>query len=238
MKFHKPELIPLLFILCATLVLSGLGLWQLQRLQWKQQMIAQVEKMQATEPLEALPDAQAQSLEFSTVRLRGRFLHDKEIHKTSKYHGNKVGYHILTPLETYDHGTAESQEPVVVLVNRGWVPAELKEREKRPDTVAEENVIAVGLLVNPQRKNIFLPDNDVKNNVWLYDDMAQMSEFSGETLFPMMVVATGNQKIDHYPIPSDGVIKLRNDHLGYAITWFTLAIIGLIMFAFYYRKQD
>lgn len=227
MKFRKPELIPLIFIICATALLVSLGVWQLKRLAWKEALIAQVEMAGQAVPLTSLPQDNFKDAEFRRITLSGQFLHDKEIHKTSKYRGQQVGYHVLTPLKT---------EGSTILVNRGWVPAAKKEAEERPETVAVQNASVSGLLLAPQRKNPFLPDNDLKNNVWLYDDMQQMQGFTGEALYPLMLVAVGDTKSDRLPVPSDGVIKLRNDHLGYAVSWFGLALIGLIMFGVYYRK--
>lgn len=237
MAFRKPELIPLLFIICATSLLGGLGVWQLQRLQWKEGLIAQVEKAQNLRPLDWPPQQNIADAEYRSITLSGRFLHDKELHKIGKYHDNQAGYHILTPFQPYMHLISKDDQ-ITILVNRGWVPASMKERDKRPETVREDNGIVTGILVSFQKKNPFLPSNDVKHNVWLYDDLAQMSEVTGETLYPMVIVATGPQQADQYPVPSDGKISFRNDHLGYAITWFSLMMIGLIMFGFYHWVKD
>lgn len=233
MAFRKPEPIPVIFIIGATLLLGGLGVWQLKRLAWKETVIAQVEQVQELPALRQIPPpANMAKAEYRRITLAGRFLHEKELHKASKYHGNQAGYHILTPFRPSLRAPGKE---VTILVNRGWVPASMKERDKRPDTVAKTDAMVSGLLVLPQKKNPFLPANDAAKNVWLYDDLAEMEKATGLTLYPMQIVTTGNTDIETYPIPSDGKINLRNDHLGYATTWFALMVIGLVMFALYYR---
>jgi surfeit locus 1 family protein len=63
-----------------------------------------------------------------------------------------------------------------------------------------------------------------------------MSKTVGVELTPIIVEAVGEAQKNIYPTPSDGKISLRNDHLNYAITWFSLALIGLVMFAIYHRQ--
>ena len=65
-----------------------------------------------------------------------------------------------------------------------------------------------------------------------------MSKAVGVNLQPIVVEAVGKEEKNTFPIPNDGAIVMRNDHLGYAVTWFSLAVVGLVMFAFYHRKKD
>ena len=111
----RPTFWPTLLTVSMLAVLVGLGTWQLQRLEWKTQLIAERDAGLAAAAL-SLPadDGQLAALEFRKVTARGRFLHDRELYVGSRTNHGKAGYHVLTPLQVED-GT-------VLLVNRGWVP--------------------------------------------------------------------------------------------------------------------
>ncbi len=83
-----------------------------------------------------------------------------------------------------------------------------------------------------------MPDNQPEHNLWFYEDLPAIEQNTGLTLLPLVVEMTGAHKANVYPIPNDSATVLRNDHLEYAITWFSVMLIGLIMFAFYHRLPD
>ena len=217
MTFRKPEWIPLIFIICSTVLLGGLGMWQLERLVWKNTLIAGIEKAQAEPVLHTLTDEP-----YRRVELSGQWRLDKTIHVVGKpqfVEGN--GYFLLTPLVLPDGKT--------ILVNRGWAPREWKENAAKKATVR-------GIVRPLREKRLFSPANFPDKNIWFYEDINAMAQASGLALEPAVIEAIGERKSDTYPYPSDGKINLRNDHFGYAITWFSLAFIGIIMFGAYHRK--
>jgi surfeit locus 1 family protein len=219
MQFRKPETIPLLFIICSTLMLSGLGLWQVERLQWKNELIAQIEKAQAEPVLSALTEEL-----YRRVELSGTWVLDKTLHVVGKpqlVNGN--GYFLLTPLTLGDGKS--------VLVNRGWVPSGWKDDSQKHAQVS-------GVIRPARGKRLFTPENYPEKNIWFYEDIAAMEAATGLALEDAVVEAVGPRNSTTYPYPSDGKISLRNDHLGYAITWFGLAFIGIFMFGAYHRKYD
>ena len=222
MRFRKPELIPVLFILCATALLSALGAWQLVRLGWKETLINTVSAAQSMPQLEKLPES-LDGLAYRSAVVRGTFANDKALRLVGRKKDMRAGFFVLTPLVLED-GRA-------ILVNRGYA----EEGHENPAAGRQE---IHGVLRPPREKRPFTPDNDVQKNLWFYEDMAAISATTGLTLLPLVVEATGKGKKNLQPIPSDGKITLRNDHLGYAVTWFSLALIGLIMFGFYYREPQ
>ncbi len=113
MRFKKPELIPLLFIICSTLLLGGLGVWQLERLAWKNGLIAAIDNAQAQPPLTDLP-ADVSMLEYRNVELTGKFANAKAIRRIGGIEGEGPGFFIETPLKLADGR--------VILVNRGFAP--------------------------------------------------------------------------------------------------------------------
>jgi len=222
MTFRKPELIPLLFIICAVALLAGLGVWQVERLQWKNGQLAKITNAQKEAALGTLPQT-LEGLEYRNVALTGTFLNDKSFHLIGHIQDEGAGFFIVTPFMLDDDGR-------IILVNRGFSPAG---KEGAP-----EGIQTVKGIIRPARqKRYFSPDNNPQKNVWFYEDFAAMSHTANINLTPLIVEATGQRERGAYPIPSDGQVSLRNDHLQYAITWFSLAIIGVVMFGFYYREK-
>ena len=102
--------------------------------------------------------------------------------------------------------------------------------------VTAEEVTFEGLVRHPIPKGTFTPENSAEKNLWFYTDMQEISQFLGVPLAPVMLDVVGQQVPGSYPIPSDGKVALRNDHLGYAITWFAVGIAGLVIFLLYTRN--
>lgn len=220
-NFRKPQLIPLLFIIASTIILTFLGTWQLERLQWKNNLLAQIEQAQILPPLESIP-ANLSGLDYRKVRVSGVFKYDKVLHLIGRQQGNFPGYFIVTPFELGDGR--------IVLVNRGFAPSG---KESKPEgTQAIEGVIRP-----PRFKRFFAPENVPEKNIWFYEDIRAMSQTTGLSLTPLIIEQVGKTEKGEFPILGDGKISMKNDHLGYAITWFSTAIIGIIMFGFYYRKN-
>ena len=222
MTFRKPQLIPLLFIIGATALLCTLGGWQLQRLAWKEGLIATITQAQAEPALVSLP-RDMNGLDYRKISLGGHFIKDKELRMVAQPRGGQPGFSQVMPFVLSDGR--------VILVNRGWVLAHWEDKQALPTKV--EGVI------RPMRpKRTFTPDNQPENNLWFFEDAETMGKAVDKQLVPMIIEATGERKKDVYPVPSDGKISLRNDHLGYAIIWFSLAVIGLVMFVFYHRESE
>lgn len=221
MRFRKLELIPVLFILVAEIILCGLGAWQIQRMLWKNELVTRVEAAQQYAPLETIPE-DTTGLEYRKVALTGgRFMPNLFFRGVGGKKNEAPGFFILAPYVLPDGR--------VVLVNRGFLPN--NQRFGRQYRVLE------GIIRPPRGKMFFLPENQPDKNIWLYEDLDAMSQQTKVRLLPFIIEVTGAYYPETYPIPSDGKINLRNDHLGYAITWFSLALIGLISFGLYYREK-
>lgn len=224
MRFRKPEIIPVLFIITATFLLFGLGIWQLQRLEWKTDLLAKIEHTSEMEALGNLPSDLSDDYLYRHVMLTGRFLHDQKFLLAGSKQHEGPGFYVLTPFVLEDDGR-------VILINRGFSP---EDKETRP-----EGIITIeGTIRPPRQKRLFMPTNREKRNVWFYEDLPLMEKRVGEALLPYIVEITGEKQAGIYPIPSDGKVIMRNDHLHYAFTWFSIGIIGLIMFAFYHRIPE
>lgn len=223
MRFRKPQLIPILFIIGASVLLFGLGIWQVERLAWKEGEIAHIKAAKQQDALGTLP-ADLSGIEYRSVVLTGQFLNDKMFRMVGHPQGEGPGFYIITPFRLEDDGR-------IVLVNRGFAP------EGKENPVSGTQTIS-GIIRPNRLHRMFMPENLPEKNVWFYEDLNAMATIIGEPVLPLMIEATGEAKPGTYPTPSNGEITLRNDHLNYAITWFALGIIGLIMFAFYHKEPE
>lgn len=199
----------------ALAVLVGLGVWQLQRLEWKTALIDTIATRGAAPP-GALPRAldpeRPETWEFTRVALSGRWRHDAEMRLQAQPRAGRVGVRLVTPLDLED-GRA-------VLVDRGWAP-DADSAERPPGAVALE-----GLLRGPPADNPFRPRNRPDDGAWYWLDPAAMARAAGLPARAFYVLAVAPEipaAPGRYPVPGGAALELRNDHLQYALTWFGLA---------------
>ena len=228
-RLRRLEFSPTLVALSGVALMFGLGIWQLQRLEWKNALIAQIEEGNRSAPLTQLPQTGFPALEHRKVRLKGKFL-GKELQITPRYHDSALGYDLVQPFQLAQGET--------VLVDRGWVPADKKELETRSETTPPvERVTVEGLLRDVGRHNWATPDNMPEKNLWFWVDIPAMEKAEGITLLPVVIHQTNALGTAMLPVPNDEKIILRNDHLGYAITWFLVALSGLAVFIIYHLEK-
>jgi surfeit locus 1 family protein len=239
-RFRRPELIPTLFIGFMVALMFTLGVWQLQRLQWKTELLARIEAAQSAAPKDILsyPADKLPDFEWFNVRMTGRFLHDKELYATPRYYKEQLGYAILTPL-----AIDTPRGPVRILVNRGWVPPEKKDPGSRSAANINAPVTVEGVIRVFNKKGLFRPDNNPEKNIWFWYDVPAMARAEKLELLPVVIDATritdsSGASLSGGPIPFPLEINIRNDHLGYAITWFLMGLTGIVMFGVYYRKPE
>ena len=216
-------------------LLVGLGIWQLQRLEWKEAGIAErkarIEGPPITLP-RAIEDAEAEeieALEFTRVGLRGRFLHDNELYLSSRTYKGVVGFHIVTPFVLEDGRS--------LLVNRGWVPMKRRDPATRsqgqlPGEIAIEGILRRG---GWKGRDFLRPPNTPAENIWLWFDLPAMAVAAEleKPVTTLYVEAIASDLPGGLPIGVETQITIANDHLGYAITWFTLAFALLVIFVIY-----
>ena len=198
-------------------VLLGLGTWQLQRLAWKQALIADREANLQAPPM-ALPDAAAwPELEFRHVRVTGRFRHDREQRFGVQAIAGQVGHHILTPLIAED-GRA-------VLVDRGWVPADKVTPATRRAGQVEGTTTVTGIARyrEDDRPGWFTPANQPAESIWYSYDLPALRAATGLDLSPVVIEADAGDDPQVLPRGGQTQVDLPNNHLQYAITWYGLA---------------
>lgn len=232
MKF-QPKLWPTLFTISALIVLLALGTWQLYRLQWKNNIISEIEYKTSLTPID-LPTTidNMEDFEYRIVNVSGEFLHDKEVHLFTgpRVHRGKSGYNILTPMKRADGS--------YILVDRGWVPSTMKNSN---DRFVEGEVTIEGMIHKGEHKGRFTMDNNLKDNIWFWIDIDRIKRETGLEL-PNYYIRAVRHADDAWepivPIAGDIVVKRRNDHLQYAITWYSFAIILLVIYFLYHRRPN
>jgi surfeit locus 1 family protein len=234
MTGFRPQLVPTLFTVPGLVLLVGLGIWQVQRLHWKEGLIAQRDAAVTAAP-SAPPQtlAAARVLEFHPIAAEGRLQNDKELFLAASSDEGESGYQVVTPLVMADGRT--------MFVNRGFIPLELKDRAKRAAGELAGAVRVVGLLrVPPATKpSFFLPDNRPDLNLWFWVDLPAMARQDGVAdPVPFYIDADKTQNPGGWPKGGVTRLELPNNHLQYAITWFSLAVALAVIYVLYHRNNS
>lgn len=202
----KRLIVPLLIGVVGTAILIGLGVWQVQRLAWKEGMLARIEAQIGADPL---PLFSGPLEEYEAVEATGRFT-GEEAHILASVKNRGAVFRIVTAFETDGRR---------VLVDRGWVPESEKEAE-RPPVAAR----IVGNFRTVDETDSFTPNPDLEENYWFARDVPKLAE-ALDTL-PILIVLRATSEEDPpvtpWPVGTEGI---PNDHLNYAITWFSLAVV-------------
>jgi surfeit locus 1 family protein len=230
---------PTVFTIPAIVLTLCLGTWQLQRLAWKTGLIAEREAALSAPPL-PLPATMeaAQGLDFHRVSAEGEFLNDKELYIGAYSTRDVEGYQVVTPFRLADGR--------ILLVNRGWVPEAKKDPAARPAGRITGPATIDGILRVPVvPKSIFswlvpTPVNRPNENFWFYVDvpgMAAKDALDPAQVLPFYVEAGPAKNPGGFPVGGQTRISLPNDHLQYAITWYSFAVIlAAIYLIYHYRK--
>ena len=211
-------------------ILLGLGTWQLVRLDWKTDLIAERTARLEAPPI-ALPteDAELDAVMWAPVTLTGQFLHDQELLLAARSQRGNVGSHVLTPFVR--------NEGPVVLVNRGWVPDDRRDPSARAAGQLQGTVTIRGLVTPGAGRNAFTPDNDPATNFWLSVDYPAMSAAVGRDLQPVVIDADATPNPGGFPLGGQTRLSIPNDHLQYAITWYLLALTLVVVYVAWNRKR-
>jgi len=232
MTGFRPQFWPTAIAIPIVLLCLGLGSWQIQRLFWKEGLIAARAAAVAAPPV-VVPQTAAEALgmEFRHVTDEGVFLNDKEIFLGATSEGGVNGYQVLTPLRE-DDGR-------IVFVDRGFIPAEIKDRSKRKAGELAGPVRVDGLLRLPPdgRPNWFLPDNRPDLNYWFWVDLPAMAAADKlDRVAPVYVDADATPNPGGWPQGGVTRLELPNNHLQYAITWFSLAVAMIVIYVLFHRR--
>jgi surfeit locus 1 family protein len=219
-------------LLFATFV--ALGVWQVQRLAWKTELIAQVDARVHAAPVpapgpEAWPTVSREGDQYRRVMVRGVFLHDRET-RVQAVTDLGAGAWVMTPMRT-DRG-------FTVLVNRGFVPPERRDPATRAAGQATGPQTVVGLVRLSEPGGGFLRRNDPNTDRWFSRDVDAIAEARGlSDVAPYFIDADVTANPSGWPRGGLTVIRFANSHLVYALTWFGMAALTLIGLWVFVRER-
>lgn len=230
-------LLPVLAVLATML---ALGTWQVQRLYWKEALIASIDRRVQAQPvsIETLEQqfAQTGDVDYTPVTVRGTFLHEGERHFFATHKGQS-GFYVYTPLIMDDRR--------YLLVNRGFVPYDRKDPATRAQGQVSGSVTVVGLARNPlaEKPSFIVPENDPAKNLFYWKDRDAMAATAGlpagAQLVPFFVDASPSDVPGGLPVGGVTIIDLPNNHLQYVVTWYGLAaaLVAVAGFAWLRRRS-
>ena len=225
--------VPAVVTLIGVAVLVGLGTWQLERKAWKEALIAALTERLAQPPAPLPPHAAWDRLtpaqdEFRRVVFTAAFLHDREARvysagSTLRPDVKGAGYWVFTP--------ARLPDGRLVMVDRGFVPEDRQHSNTRPDGQLAGEVRIVGALRWPEEDGWFTPDPDPARNLWFRRDPAGMAQANSlGPIAPFYVAQEAPVPPGGLPKPGPLAADLRNAHLQYALTWYGLAAVLIVVF--------
>ncbi len=207
------------FVIFFILVFVSLGTWQIIRLNWKNNLIFEIENSLKNPPVEL---SNINHENYLRVKTSGDIDFEKQIYLYNLNENGTPGFEVINPLSVNQKN---------YLVNRGWIPFEKKGMQEINE-FDEKNI--VGTLKLQGRKNIFKPDNDIEKNYWFSLDREDVMKFTGKEFSKYIIYLNGDYK---FPKPKKITANISNNHKKYAITWFSLAISILLLYL-YFRKKN
>ena len=207
------------FVYFIILTLLSLGFWQIYRLNWKLELIAQIENSLKNNPVEL---SNIEKKNYLRIKTSGDIDFDKQIYLYNLNDAGKPGFEVINPIKTGDEN---------YLVNRGWIPFEKKDLPEI--NLVDQNQI-VGTLMLQTKPSTFKPENDIEKNYWFTLDREDILKFTGRNFSEYVIYLNGDYKI---PKPRVITAKISNNHKKYAITWFSMAISILLIYL-YFRKKN
>ena len=207
------------FVIFFILVFIALGSWQIIRLNWKNNLILEIENSLKNPPVEL---AQSKKENYLKIKTSGSINLDKQIYLYNLNDNGTPGFEVINPILVDNEN---------YLINRGWIP--FAKKDSQEINFFDENNI-IGTLKLQGRKNIFKPDNDIEENYWFSLNREDILKFTGKEFSKYIIYLDGNYQV---PKPKKITANISNNHQKYALTWFSLAISILLLYL-YFRKKN
>ncbi len=224
-----------LIVLAVFIELCRLGNWQVERLAWKENLIATIDSRihQPPHDLEAYIKTEP-GTDYWPVRVTGIFRHQSERHFFATFDGQS-GFFVYTPLETFPNS--------FVFINRGFVPYDDKDATTRPAGQITGPVTITGLAraTLPEKPSSPIPENDPIKNIFYWKDIVSMTASAGlpagATVQQVFVDADKTPNPGSLPVGGVTIIDLPNNHLQYAVTWYGCAAALLVIWSMLAWRQ-
>ena len=200
-------------------MLLSLGSWQLYRLNWKLNLLSEIENSLKNDPIEF---SKVDKKNYLRIKTSGTIDFNKQIYLYNLNESGKPGFEVINPViidnENY-------------LINRGWIPFDKKDKPE-VNLINESNII--GTLKLQHKASTFKPDNDINKNYWFTLNREDIFKYTGKNFSDYFIYLNGDYKL---PKPKVITANISNNHKKYAITWFSMAISILLLYL-YFRKKN
>jgi len=207
------------FVYFIILVLLSLGSWQLYRLNWKLNLISEIENSLKNNPVEL---SKSDKKNYLRIKTSGQIDFDKQIYLYNLNKSGKPGFEVINPIlignENY-------------LINRGWISFDQKD-QLEINFVNEDKII--GTLKLQTKASTFKPENDIEKNYWFTLNRDDVFKYTGKNFSNFIIYLNGDYKT---PEPKVITANISNNHKKYAITWFSMAISILLIYLYFRRKN-
>jgi len=236
----KPPLIPSLIVLAFVVLMINLGFWQLNRAEEKEQILTlladdRITLVEQTAQIKNLP-------EYANVVLRGHYLNSPQLLLDNQVNAQQLGYHVFTPFVL-------DEMNLYIMVNRGWVAKDnFKEQPININSIENQQDISIaGKLNHSPQVGIQLGEIELNNEktqqIITYFDRTKVSKFLHESLCSRLNCIVSdrilmlNQTQDHgFKRDWQPIIMPPSKHIGYAVQWFSMTFVLIIIFIYWLRK--
>jgi|AntRauTorcE11897_2_1112592.scaffolds.fasta_scaffold04370_8 surfeit locus 1 family protein len=210
------------FTLTGVVILVALGSWQVQRLQWKADVLTRIEA-RMNQPPAAMPEdiRDVDQWDYRRVSVTGRFLHDHTFYLAPRQFDDQVGGHLLTPFQRSSGD--------VILINRGFVP----DPDHNEITYPAGEVKISGVVHIPDDRNMFTPENTVGSKHVFWTDTGFISTETRLDVTGPLVLYEDIKDKGLYPVGGQIRLNIPNDHLQYAVFWYMMALVLSVIYYLY-----
>ena len=200
-------------------MLLSLGTWQLYRLNWKLNLLSEIENSLKNDPVEL---SKVDKKNYLRIKTSGIVDFNKQIYLYNLNESGKPGFEVINPIIINNEN---------YLINRGWIPFNKKDKPE-VNLINESNI--VGTLKLQHEASTFKPDNDINKNYWFTLNREDIFKYTGKKFSDYIIYLNGDYKL---PKPKVITANISNNHKKYAITWFSMAISILLIYL-YFRKKN
>ena len=207
------------FVYFIILVLLSLGSWQLYRLNWKLNLLSEIDSSLKNNPVEF---SKVDKKNYLRIKTSGIVDFNKQIYLYNLNESGKPGFEVINPIIINNEN---------YLINRGWIPFDKKDKPEI-NLINERNII--GTLKLQHKASTFKPENDINKNYWFTLNREDIFKYTGKKFSDYIIYLNGDYKL---PKPKVITANISNNHKKYAITWFSMAISILLIYL-YFRKKN
>ena len=207
------------FVYFIILVLLSLGSWQLYRLNWKLNLLSEIDSSLRNDPVEF---SKVDKKNYLRIKTSGIVDFNKQIYLYNLNESGKPGFEVINPIIINNEN---------YLINRGWIPFDKKDKPEI-NLINERNII--GTLKLQHKASTFKPENDINKNYWFTLNREDIFKYTGKKFSDYIIYLNGDYKL---PKPKVITANISNNHKKYAITWFSMAISILLIYL-YFRKKN